>query len=228
MQINPPILITGAARSGTSMTAGIIQICGAFGGETSGPNVYNRKGMFENTFIRQNIVKPYLKSIGCDAMGQDPLPNPRQVFDVDTIDADGWKKMIEMTMIDQGYTGGPWYYKGAKMCLTWYLWHLAFPQAKWIIVRRDKDAIIDSCLRTGFMRAYKGRKGWDQWVQVHESRFNQMRVALAKDSIREVWPVKMIQGDMSEIKKAIEWLGLTWKQGEIESFVDPSLYGGKN
>jgi hypothetical protein len=53
-----PILITGAARSGTSMTAGVINICGAFGGVLSGPNKNNKKGMFENNRIRQDIAKP--------------------------------------------------------------------------------------------------------------------------------------------------------------------------
>ena len=33
-----PILITGCARSGTSMIAGVINICGAFGGDMAGPN----------------------------------------------------------------------------------------------------------------------------------------------------------------------------------------------
>ena len=43
--IMEPILITGAARSGTSMSAGVVSLCGAWGGELSGPNVYNKKGM---------------------------------------------------------------------------------------------------------------------------------------------------------------------------------------
>ena len=38
------------------------------------------------------------------------------------------------------YKGGSWYYKGAKMCLIWPIWHKAFPEAEWIIVRRD-DAV---------------------------------------------------------------------------------------
>ena len=40
-----PIIITGCARSGTSLTAGVINICGAGGGEMSGATIYNKKGM---------------------------------------------------------------------------------------------------------------------------------------------------------------------------------------
>ena len=60
----PPILITGAARSGTSMTAGNIHKCGAWGGDMAGSTRYNRKGMFENTEIRNTMVKTIMKSIG--------------------------------------------------------------------------------------------------------------------------------------------------------------------
>ena len=63
-----PILVTGAARSGTSMTAGIIHLCGAFGGKLSGPTTYNKKGMFENGTIRNELVKPFFSAIGADRL----------------------------------------------------------------------------------------------------------------------------------------------------------------
>ena len=62
-KISPPILLTGCARSGTSLTAGIVNLCGAFGGIMSGPNRNNAKGMFENSKIRNTIIKPYLQKI---------------------------------------------------------------------------------------------------------------------------------------------------------------------
>ena len=74
-----PILITGAARSGTSLTAGIISICGAFGGNTTGSTPYNRNGQFENSHIRNRIVKPYLVRMGVDKLGQYPLPDIKKV-----------------------------------------------------------------------------------------------------------------------------------------------------
>ena len=76
------ILITGCARSGTSMIAGIINMCGAFAGDTSGPNRYNQKGMYENAKIRNSIVKPYLREIGMDPKGQFPLPNVKTIPDI--------------------------------------------------------------------------------------------------------------------------------------------------
>ena len=73
--LNDPIFITGCARSGTSMTAGVINYCGAFGGQVAGATKNNRKGMFENNAIRELIVKPILRKHKFDPMGQNPLPD---------------------------------------------------------------------------------------------------------------------------------------------------------
>lgn len=220
-----PILITGAARSGTSMTAGVINICGAFGGEMSGPNKNNKKGMYENNRIRQTIVKPYLKSIGCDPLGQKPLPSTQQIFNVSEDQASRWKDKILQVFNDEGYGSGPLFYKGAKMCLIWFLWHTAFPDAKWVIVRRDKNDIARSCMQTNFMRAYRDVVGWLRWVEEHEKRFSQMEIAGL--NIREVWPTKMIDGDFSEIKGVIKWLGLDYRDEMVRAFIEPALWGKK-
>ena len=144
-----PILITGCARSGTSMVAGVINLCGAFGGKMSGPNKNNQKGMFENHRIRQNIVKPYLRKLEVDPLGQYPLPNIKGL-DIPV----NWREDVIKIMIDQGYKDGEWFYKGAKMCLHWPVWDYAFPNAKWIIVRRRTGDIVRSCLHTSFMSAF--------------------------------------------------------------------------
>lgn len=223
-----PILITGCARSGTSLVAGAINICGAFGGDMSGPNRNNRKGMFENASIRNNMVKPYLRELGVDPMGQYPLP------DVKTLPIpNSWRIRVIDTMTVEGHTGGPWFYKGAKMCLMWPVWHYAFPMAKWVIVRRRTGDIINSCLRTGFMRAFSKpwvqravgvdneADGWKWWVHQHEKRFVEM---ITKGlNVKVVWPERMVHGDYQQMMELIEWLGLSWST-EVMSFVDPKLW----
>jgi len=223
-----PILITGCARSGTSMVAGVINMCGAFGGEMSGPNHNNQKGMFENARIRNSVLKPYLKQIGVDPLGQYPLPNVDNLM----IPAD-LKERVERIMIEDGYGTGPWMYKGPKMCLMWPVWHYAFPDAKWIIVRRRTGDIIQSCLRTGFMRAFAregnqravGAKteeeGWLWWVHQHEKRFVEMINEGLNCKI--VWPHRMVDGDYTQIYEMLDWLRLPWKS-EVLSFVDPLLW----
>lgn len=226
--MNSPILITGCARSGTSMVAGIINLCGAFGGDMSGPNSHNAKGMFENAYIRNSIVKPYLRGIGADPLGQYPLPDVN-----DMVIPNNWQNKIEKVMLDQGYTEGAWFYKGAKICLMWPIWHHAFPDAKWIIVRRKPSDIINSCMRTGFMSAFRsvgkqravGAKdewdGWLWWVHQHEQRFAEMM--LEGLNIKVVWPERMIERDYRQIQETIDWLGLEWTN-EIFGFIEPKLW----
>lgn len=224
-----PILITGAARSGTSMVAGIINICGAYGGNMSGANRNNAKGMFENARIRNTIVKPYYAKLGVDKLGQYPLP------DVNNLPIpNNWRALVEQVMVDEGYTDGPWMYKGAKMCQHWPVWNYAFPNAKWIVVRRKTSDIVKSCSRTGFMRAFLNHAhqksvgvttetdGWIWWVREHEKRFVEM--IQEGINVKVVWPERMVDGDYQQMKQAVEWLGLEWKEQEVVDFISPKLW----
>jgi len=228
MHMPSPILITGAARSGTSMVAGVINMCGAFGGVMSGPTKNNQRGMFENAHIRNSIVKPYLRSIHADPMCQYPLPDVERL----PIPND-WGREIWRVMLREGYQAGAWMYKGAKMCLMWPVWHHAFPDAKWIIVRRKTGDIINSCLKTGFMRAFRDvafqkavgatteAEGWKWWVHQHEQRFIEMITEGLNCKV--VWPERMVQGNYQQMYETIEWLGLRWKS-EVLTFIDPKLW----
>jgi len=113
-------------------------------------------------------------------------------------------------------------YKGAKMCLMWTLWDRAFPDAKWIIVRRRSEDIISSCMKTGFMSKYKDRNGWLGWVREHVKRFKEMYEN--KLNIREVFPQEMIDGNYIDIESIIEWLGLEWKEQTVKDFISPDLW----
>ena len=227
-----PILITGAARSGTSMVAGIINICGAFGGDMSGPNRNNAKGMYENAAIRNNIVKPFYRTMNVDPLGQYPLPNIDEI----RIPTD-WRSKVEGVMKKEGYTDGHCFYKGAKMCQHWPVWAYAFPDAKWIIVRRKTSDIINSCIRTGFMRAFHNSntqravgaktewEGWLWWVHQHENRF----VEMMQEGLncRIVWPDRMVDENYQQMEETIEWLGLEWKDQEVKDFISPKLWKSK-
>lgn len=211
-----PTLITGCARSGTSLVAGIINICGAFSGQTGPGNKYNAKGLFENQRIRA-IDKAYLTSIKVDPKGQNPLPNTSNL----PIPND-WRRRIEEAMIADGYKDGPWFYKGARNCLTWPVWHFAFPNAKWVIVRRRSADIAESCLKTSFMNAYSTYEEWIKWINHHENCFVEM--IQAGLNVKMVWPERMVRGDYEQIYELIEWLGLTWKSEQVMEFIEPKLW----
>lgn len=223
-----PIFITGIARSGTSMVAGIIELCGAFGGKMQGANSANKKGMYENLKIRSSIVKPYFTSLGVDSKCQYPLP------EVDNITIPlNWREKILGVMEEQGYKGGHWFYKGPKMCFNWPVWDYAFPNAKWVIVRRRTGDIITSCEKTGFMNAFNNTaiqkavgvnssaEGWKWWVHQHEKHFREMIEAGL--NVKIVWPERMVEGDYSQMYEMLDWLGLEWNS-EVFNFIEPKLW----
>lgn len=181
------------------------------------------KGMFENTTIRNNIVKPYLRSIGADPMGQAPLPD-REVVERDACnmrDIYDWRCRV-LSAIRLPSTDTIWFYKGAKMCLMYQIWHAAFPDALWIIVRRPDLHIAQSCMRTPFMRAYRDIGNWLLWVNKHKLQFDRMK----RDGLdcTEIFSEEIISGHFEGIKSVIESAGLVWRKKLIDEFVDPTLF----
>lgn len=209
-----PILVTGAARSGSGMIAGVLNKCGAFGGIMT-----NKRGLYENDQIRETIVKPYLKQDGSDTNGQKILPDTQAM-----LIPRYWKKRVEEVMLAEGYTGGAWMYKDARIALMWPIWHYAFPNAKWLIVRRRTGDIIQSCMKTAYMNAYETEEGWLTWVHEYEQRFIEM--ISEGVNVKVIWPERMVNGDYQQLHETLNWLGLPWKS-EIFNFIDPLLWSSR-
>ncbi len=219
--MNDPILITGCARSGTSMVAGVIHACGAWGGEMSRGNRHNPKGMFENKAIRNEVLKPYLSSLGADPMGQDPLPCPQVINNLAACDGEVLRRDILHIIHSQGYKEGPFFYKGAKLCLVWQVVNNAFPHAHWVIVRRPREDIVDSCLRTPFMRAFNDRQGWAAWVEAHVARFDAMKKVV---NWIEVNSPELVRCRAGYARLFVEHLGLSCNDELVDSFISKDLF----
>ena len=205
-----PILVTGTSRAGAGLVAGVLNICGAFGGYMS-----NKRGMFENDRIKETIVKPYLDSIGCDPLGQNPLPKTIKSLPMD------WKEEVEKIMVAENYKGGAWMYKDSRSSLLWQVWNHAYPDAKWIIVRRKPGDIVQSCMKTAYMNAYKDEAGWLQWIHEHENKFVEMITEGLNCKV--IWPERMLHGDYKQLYDTLEWLELPWKV-DVLTYIDPLLY----
>lgn len=215
--MRPPIIVTGVPRSRTSMTCGVLCNLGAYGGDMRGPNTYNQKGMWENRKIVQ-LVKDYLRCIDCDPLAQYPLPKKD--------DLKPWSSLrvsVERTMIEDGYKKGPWFFKTIKGCHLWECFHGAFPEALWVIVNRRRSGLVDSLLRTPFMRAYNDKEGWNYYIDVHQERFEEIRnncqyVDVDTDAI--------VQGDFTSLQRAAKIGGLIWDDRIVQEFVSPELTNG--
>lgn len=214
-----PVFVTGIERSGASIIAKVISICGGFTGKT---NV-----MQENYEIKK-LVDGYYSSFGINPNGQYPLLDTKQM-----LIPSNWRTRIENILFDEKYDGSKvWMYKSSRISQMWPVWNYAFPNARWIIVRRRTGDIIESCLKTKYMNAFENevirktvgadniRDGWLWWVHEHEKLFIEMiETGL---NCKVVWPERMVYGDYYQINEMLDWLGLSWNK-DIVNMIDPLL-----
>ena len=204
---NTPILITGCACSNTTFIAGVFAICGAFAGYTSQPTALRKLGTFENARL-QHLHYEILKKLQCDPLGQHTLPDTNNV-----IEYPKFRERVEARLKTQGYPGGPWMFKDAKITLLWRLWDKAFPEAQWVLVRRDPQQIAEKCVEMGrYMRAYKTADEWLPWVAEYERRFDEMRIELG-DRMTEIWTDNLQSRDLRSMVKSA---GLIYNGGAVE------------
>jgi len=207
-----PILITGMERSGISLISEVVQICGALKGT---PNE-----------IRDLLVKPFLRGIKADPNGQSPLPDIEMCKKLADSLKDKWRQRVEDIFSMNGLLNlenNCWFYADPKSVLIWPIWVRAFPEARWIIVRRKDNDIIRSCLKTGYMSAYDDAKGWWGWLETYKRRFSEL-TENKELSVWQIWPQRMIQGRLAEVKAMIHFLGLEWKEKEMDNFITPILW----
>ena len=212
--MNQPIFITGVERSGSTLIARIFDLCGAFSGE--------KTNMFENIplgfLIRHSGIQSYSSS---------PVPLTK-----DLIFPEGWENKVLISLKDQDYKDGAWMFKSSLLTTTWPMWHKAFPNAKWIIVRRKTPDIIQSCMKTGYMTMFKNKnnldkigkatseEGWKWLIHEYENKFVEM--IQAGVNCKQIWPERMVTGDYQQIYEVLEWVGLPWNDQIVET-IDPLL-----
>jgi len=208
-----PILVTGIERSGSSIIGQIIGLCGAFAGKVT--------PMQENIGIKKVMDRFYSK-IGADIKGQYPLPDLGKL----SIPVN-WEKSVKDCLLAEGYIDtNLWMYKSNRIAQIWPVWAHAYPDAKWIIVRRRTGDVVESCLKTGFMTAYEDsivkqligvetdREGWLWWVHEHEKMF----VSMIESGLncKVIWPERTLTGDFRQIYEMLDWLGLPWNKGVLD------------
>ena len=212
--MNQPIFITGVERSGSSLIARIFDICHVHVGEVS--------TMYENLGVRI-IMDNYLNS----SKNGDLFTDTKLL----KIPVD-WNDLVLNILKSGGYKDGPWLCKGSKITQMWPVWHYAFPNARWIIVRRRTGDIVQSCVKTGYMKLFKEERnrnligvtceedGWRWWSQQYEKKFVEMITAGL--NCKQVWPERMVTGDYQQVYETLEWLGLKWSSKIVET-IDPML-----
>lgn len=155
-----PVIITGVPRSGTSLAASIINELGCRIVADQIGLTQARHGYGESSEIRDGIIKNALEAHGVDRMGQkDIVFEERIIIDVDIKD-----KVLAAAHRAGVDTTKPWGFKGCKTLLMYESFDRAFPEAKWVVVDRERQAHIRSLETTPFMRHTAPFNNWGDWI----------------------------------------------------------------
>lgn len=203
------ILVTGAARSGTSVITSMLQACGGYLGSPENVNE-----LYENLAIRENLLKPILQHYGGDRRGQRRFPRVPKPSELSPFDL---PYHFHREFGDQDTP----VYKDAKLILLWEVFQRELHNVEWLIVRRPKDQIVDSCMRTHFMNSYATKEDWERWVDYHEERIEDLKANC--ENWEEVWSNEIIEDPM-ELQGLVEWYGLDWNEDAVMKCVDPDKY----
>jgi hypothetical protein len=209
-----PIFVTGVPRSGTSMVAGALSACGAWVGKTWAGTRDNPKGFFEHVELRERVIKELLAELKCDTLGVRVLPDLDQLQAVPSL-----PEVIHRIIVNGGYEGNnPWLLKDAKLTLIWPIFVAAFPDARWIVVRRAREDIVRSCLNTVFMAQHSTDPGfWHRFVEDYENRINRLLDSVS--FVREIWPEQLVCGNLEPLRKLVDDLDLGWNEPSIKAFI---------
>lgn len=200
--MNNPIIVSGVPRSGGGIIAQILDKAGLYSGGIG------KTHSFENTTLQNKVIHPYFKSIHADVQGQYPLPITYKCVD-------NWESLVECAIDKPCNT--KWFVKDSKALLIWRVWANAYPDAKWIIVRRRTGDIVNSCIHTSYMKAFNLEsvrkainvttisQGWKWWVHKYEERILEM---FENGNIKIVYPERIFNGDLVQLYEVLNWAGV--------------------
>lgn len=215
-----PVLMPGLPRSGTSMTMDILARHGIWIGNTMQANAANPNGFFENLTLKQRLVKRLLRDLGADENGVNPLP------DVDNLPLlPGLGDRIIAMLAEDGYDkSAPWAFKDPKLTLIWPVLASAFPDAVWIIPKRDREAVVRSLSRVHFMKAHSiDPEYWRMFCAAYDQRLTRLMHSGA--NVHIVDTDALVQGGVAELSKVIRSVGLSPDPAIFDAVIDHDLFG---
>ena len=127
-----PMLIVSPPRSGSSLLSYILNESGVQVGICKPADEFNKYGYFENLRIRDYIIK-YLKNCDTNNLGKKYQPvdlkEPYHNFN---------RKMYRFLRQENIKKDVPWLFKDPKIALCWNIFNELYPNAKWILLQRNK------------------------------------------------------------------------------------------
>lgn len=145
-KVQPPVLILGMHRSGTTMVAEALNSAGVYAGAICD---HNREALYAvdlNERMLETAGGNWWQPPTRDTLEQ-ALANFQPELDSTHLYAAHLKVKSGNTWRQKMHYNGPWLIKDPRLCLTLPWWLKRFPDAKVIWVLRDEQAVASSLLR---------------------------------------------------------------------------------
>jgi hypothetical protein len=225
-------LITGCEKTGTSFTAGLLHCLGLFGGDISDlivPRCFNKKGGFENQSIKLEFIKPYLLSRGL--FNHKRMPNRFVGKSIDWFDLPMSLDPLKLRsgILDlfkgEGWDGNqPLFLKSPAFVRMPREMSEAFPEAKWVFVRRDAQGAMRSRYAKRYTHAKPDSNGHIEVDDIYRMAMESM------DQIKDhvggfnFSPNDVINGNIKALESLSEYVGGVIDKASIDEWVDPSMW----
>ena len=213
-----PILIAGLPRSRTSMTMRILARHGVWVGDTMKATSANPVGFFENVSLKDQVIKKVLADLGADPNGVTSLPDIANMPILPVL-ANG----IMQVIAKEGYDGtAPWAFKDPKLTLLWPVFASAFPDAHWIIPRRDRKSVIRSLTEVHFMRRHSSDpEYWAMFCAAYDQRLDLLAHSGAR--VSHIDTDALVNGDYAALAAVLTAAGVAPDPRIFRDAIDPDL-----
>lgn len=207
------VFIATCPRSGSSLLAGILNRCGAFGGDTIGRTKGNPKGQYENRAIGISCFVGTLEKYRTNPARLLEMAQNKRVPEIP-----GLKRNLTYLLNAQGYRGGVAYYKGGPYSFLFDEVNRHFPSAIWLLPRRDSESIQKS------LKKLLPDRNTDFAGEVSCYQAMQSYIKIASRNAHWVDMDRFMAGDWKQLQLLVNQIGLNWNEKEIQGWVDPGLW----
>lgn len=212
---NTPILIVSMPRSGSSLLSHILFNEGVQVGDCKKGDEYNKYGYYENIIIRNILIK-YLN--------KHDVNNLKKKFQPINLleDYKDFNRKVYRAIKKNGIVKNkPWLFKEPKIALCWNLFKKYYPDAKWILLYRNKEQVLSSYNNAKFMDAYNTKEDWYNYMNVWDENMK-----LIKDECKNVYEFNIesiFENKIDDINKLFDFIGITNTNKYIEC-VDKKIF----
>ncbi len=221
------ILLTSIPRSGSSLIARMVKESGAFGGIV---RPLEKFGYCENDQIKARCVTPYVNRFVYHRRQGDgkPVVRPKHAPVPFRNKADFYQPPYFRDLVLEIFRREGWdgkqtlYFKMPLMVLMSPVWHHAFPEATWIVIRRDPTVVTAELVKKKWIAPLPDEAAGESPYVAMYIRALDALVSHPDIAAKEVSYETLLAGDLSEVTSALEWCGLPVDTELIRSFINPA------